>query len=91
MKKLLTILLLALISCFMVGCQDKAAMAELEDVDALPGFIFSEPAPNSDEVTKIFCFVSAKFGPHMIFLKRWFAYNKITQGDMHEYEKEARA
>ena len=24
------------------------------------------------------CFVSAKFGPLMIFLKRWFAYDKIT-------------
>jgi len=30
MKKLLMILPLALISCFMVGCQDKEAMAELE-------------------------------------------------------------
>ena len=38
-----------------------------------------------------FCFVSAKFGPLMIFSKRWFAYNKITQGDMHEYQEEARA
>ncbi len=37
------------------------------------------------------CVVSAKFGPLMIFLKRWFAYNKITQGDMHEYKKEARS
>ena len=27
----------------------------------------------------------------MIFLKRWFGYNKITQGDMHEYKKEAGA
>ena len=35
------------------------------------------------------CFVSAKFGPLMIFLKRWFAYNKITQGDMHEYQEKA--
>jgi len=25
----------------------------------------------------------------MIFLKRWFAYNKITQGDMHEYQEES--
>jgi len=24
----------------------------------------------------------------MIFLKRWFAYNKITQGEMHEYQEE---
>ncbi len=37
------------------------------------------------------CFVSAKFGPLMIFLKRWFAYNKITQGEMHEYKEEAGA
>jgi len=37
------------------------------------------------------CFVSAKFGPLMIFLKRWFTYNKITQGDMHEYKEETRA
>ena len=33
------------------------------------------------------CFVSTKFGPLMIFLKRWFSYNKITQGDMHEYQE----
>ena len=29
------------------------------------------------------CFVSTKFGPLMIFLKRRFAYNKITQGDIY--------
>ncbi len=34
MKKLLTILLMALIICFMVGCQDKEAMAELEEFKA---------------------------------------------------------
>ena len=34
MKKLLLILPLALILCFMVGCQDKAAMAELEAIKA---------------------------------------------------------
>jgi steroid delta-isomerase-like uncharacterized protein len=34
MKKLLMILSLALILCFMVGCQDKAAMAELEEFKA---------------------------------------------------------
>jgi len=34
MKKLLMILPLALILCFMVGCQDKAAMAELEEFKA---------------------------------------------------------
>ena len=34
MKKLSTILPLALISCFMVGCQDKEAMAELEAIKA---------------------------------------------------------
>ena len=37
----------------------------------------------------LYCSVSAKFGPLMIFLKRWFAYNKITQGDIYEYQKEA--
>jgi hypothetical protein len=35
------------------------------------------------------CFVSAKFGPLMIFSKRWFEYDKIMQGDMNEYQKEA--
>jgi DNA repair exonuclease SbcCD ATPase subunit len=35
------------------------------------------------------CDVSARFGPLMMFLKRWFTYNKITQGDMHEYQEEA--
>jgi steroid delta-isomerase-like uncharacterized protein len=34
MKKLFMILPLALILCFMVGCQNKAAMAELEDFKA---------------------------------------------------------
>jgi len=34
MKKLYMILPLALIPCFMVGCQDKAAMAELEEFKA---------------------------------------------------------
>jgi len=34
MKKLCVILPLALIFCFMVGCQDKAAMAELEGFKA---------------------------------------------------------
>jgi len=34
MKKLYMILPLALILCFMVGCQDKAAMAELEEFKA---------------------------------------------------------
>lgn len=34
MKRLYLILPLALILCFMVGCQDKAAMAELEELKA---------------------------------------------------------
>ena len=34
MKKLISILPLVLILCFMVGCQDKAAMAELEEFKA---------------------------------------------------------
>jgi len=34
MKKLFLILPLALILCFMVGCQDKEAMAELEAMKA---------------------------------------------------------
>jgi hypothetical protein len=33
------------------------------------------------------CFVSAKFGPLMIFLKRWFAYNETMRGEMHEYQE----
>jgi len=40
-------------------------------------------------INDVECFVSAKFGPLMIFLKRWFAYNKITQGDIHEYQEKA--
>jgi len=39
MKKLHMILLLALILCFMVGCQDKEAMAELEAMKAGMGVI----------------------------------------------------
>ena len=34
MKKLCIILALALFLCFMVGCQDKAAMAELDAMKA---------------------------------------------------------
>ena len=34
MKKLLMILPLALIFCFMAGCQDQEAMAELEELRA---------------------------------------------------------
>ena len=34
MKKLIMILSMALILCFMVGCQDKAAMAELDEFKA---------------------------------------------------------
>ncbi|NIO47895.1 MAG: hypothetical protein GTN73_00435 [Candidatus Aminicenantes bacterium] len=34
MKKLIIILSMALILCFMVGCQDKEAMAELEEFKA---------------------------------------------------------
>ena len=34
MKKLLMIIPMALILCFMVGCQDKEAMAELEAMKA---------------------------------------------------------
>ena len=56
MKKLLLILPLTLVLCFMVGCQDKEAMAELGEQDestGLPGFIFSASAPNSDEKIQI--------------------------------------
>jgi tetratricopeptide (TPR) repeat protein len=44
--------------------------------------------PENVPCSAVSCSVSAKFGPHMIFLKRWFGYNKITQGDMHEYKIE---
>ena len=37
MKKLFMILPLALILCFMVGCQDKEAMAKLEELRAQAG------------------------------------------------------
>jgi len=30
------------------------------------------------------CFVSAKFGPLMIFPERWIAYNKTKQKDIYE-------
>jgi len=52
MKKLLVIFPLALVFCFSVSCKDKKAMTDLEEMDSasnLPGFIFSEPAPNIDE------------------------------------------
>lgn len=34
MKKYLSVILLVLLACFVVGCQDKAAMAELEELKA---------------------------------------------------------
>ena len=47
MKKLLMILPLALILCFMVGCQDKEAMAKLEEFRARAetriSFLFKGP------------------------------------------------
>ena len=39
MKQLITVLPLALILCLMVGCQDKAAMAELEEFKGQGGDI----------------------------------------------------
>jgi len=32
--------------------------------------------------------MATKFGPLMIFLKRWFAYTKTTFGGKHEYQEE---
>jgi len=50
MKKLLLILPLALVLCFMVGCQEKVAMAELEEqntAETLPGqSFFARTLPN---------------------------------------------
>jgi voltage-gated potassium channel len=58
---------------------------------ALPAGILSagfvEEIRKRRESVKTCCFVSSEFGPLMIFLKRWFAYNKTTQGDMHEYQE----
>ncbi len=53
MKKLFMILPLVLVLCFTLGWQDKEAIEEQDEADALPGFIFSAPAPNSDETIKI--------------------------------------
>ena len=56
MKNLCVIVPLALVFCFAVGCQDKETMAKLEvqgEAPNLPGFIFSEPAPNRDEKIQI--------------------------------------
>ena len=39
-----------------------------------------------DEI--MLCVVTAKFGPLMTFLKRWFAYTKTTFGGEHEYQEE---
>ena len=43
----------------------------------------------SGQVRYQYCFVSAKFGPLMIFLKRWFAYTETTFGGMYECQEEA--
>ena len=62
------------------------------DLACLYSYIFSTDVPVAEytciayavalaQLSSLFCFVSAKFGPLMIFLKRWFAYNKIVQGD----------
>jgi ribonuclease HI len=47
--------------------------------------LMKDTHPKIDEV----CFVSAKFGPLMIFLKLWFGYTKTTHGGTHEYQEEA--
>jgi D-amino peptidase len=47
---------LVILLCFAFGCQQAEEVAELEEYDAasnLPGFIFSEPAPNKDGKIKI--------------------------------------
>jgi D-amino peptidase len=52
MKKLHTIFPLIMLLCFSFACQQGEETAELEEQEeagGLPGFIFSEPAPNSDE------------------------------------------
>ena len=74
--------------------QDKEAMFPLQE-EAL---VYGACAPDAEDLSKLYvfghwsmqvvCFVSAKFGPLMIFLKRWFAYNKTTQGGEHEYQEE---
>ncbi len=53
MKKLLYILPMALILCFMVGCQDKAAIAELEEFRAQAALCMSSndsDTPLSDDI-----------------------------------------
>ena len=56
MKRHLLVIPLVFLLCSAFGCQDRAAVAELErlgEAEGLPGFIFSSPAPNSDEEIRI--------------------------------------
>jgi predicted amidophosphoribosyltransferase len=66
----------------------KADVSEESHFCSKCGTPLKDKADPSVSQTKT-CFVSARFGPLMIFHKRWFTYNKIIQGDMHEYQEEA--
>jgi len=46
-----------------------------------------EASPFPQKVLDAACDGSAKFGPLMIFLKRWFAYNETIRGETHEYQE----
>ena len=48
MKKYLPVIPIIFLFCFVVGSQDKAELEEQDEGSGLPGFIFSEPAPNND-------------------------------------------
>ncbi|MGD8538806.1 MAG: ester cyclase, partial [Candidatus Aminicenantes bacterium] len=83
MKKLLIILSLVLILCFMVGCQDKEAMAELEEFRAQAALeeqnlalvkgLWAEVAKGNVEIFKQLCapefaYFSASISPEPISL-----------------------
>ena len=80
MKKMMLLCALALLCCFCAEKSDKVEIITENGVEVVLNKL--EPYMIKG------CFVSAKFRPLMIFLKRWFAYSKTTQGEMHEYQEE---
>ena len=81
-------------SAQLTGTNFKAA--NLHGVDLSEAYFFevnffeanlSETDLRGTDLTSAICFVSTKFGPLMIFLERWFAYNETKRGDMYENQE----
>ncbi len=91
MKKLLMVIPLALILCFMVGCQDKAAMAELEEMkaqaeveelnkDVVRKFLEELDRGNIENVMEL-------FAPNLLWYTPSNSPNPMSREEAHEFLK----